>query len=90
VPEKDPAQETVSALKSAQNLKTTIWVDAKLRIPIWHTSMCKAFLMHVSTALDTIKKPGTFKAYTEAIEAYVERHNAVKQAKVSGPSNGSC
>jgi hypothetical protein len=28
VPEKDPAQETISALKSDQSLKTTIRVDA--------------------------------------------------------------
>jgi hypothetical protein len=63
VPEKDPVQDTVSALKSAQSLKTTIGEDAKLCIPIWHTGMRKAFLMHVSTALDAIKEWGTFKAY---------------------------
>jgi hypothetical protein len=62
VPEKDPVQETVSALKSDQSLKTTIGVDTKLRLAIWHCGMCKAFLMHVSSALDTIKKQGTFKA----------------------------
>jgi hypothetical protein len=36
VPEKDPIQETVSALKSDQSLKTTTGVDAELRLPIWH------------------------------------------------------
>jgi hypothetical protein len=39
--------------------------------------------MHVSTALDAIKKWGTSKAYKEAIEAYVEQRNAVKQAKAA-------
>jgi hypothetical protein len=34
VPEKDPVQETVSALKSNQSLKTTIGDDVKLCIPI--------------------------------------------------------
>jgi hypothetical protein len=63
MPGKDPVQEKVSALKSDQSLKTTIREDAELCIPIWHTGTCKAFLMHVSTSLDTIKKWGTFKAY---------------------------
>ncbi len=62
MPEKDPVQETVSLLKSDQSLKTTIRVDAVLCLPIWHCGMCKAFLMHVSSALNAIKKRGTFKA----------------------------
>ncbi len=48
VSEKDPVQETVSALKSDQSLKTTIGADAELHLPIWHCRMRKAFLMHVS------------------------------------------
>jgi hypothetical protein len=63
VPEKDPVQETVSLLKSDQSLKTTIEADAELRLPIWHCETRKAFLMHVSSALNGIKKRGTFKAY---------------------------
>ena len=62
VPEKDPVQEMVSPLKSDQSPKTTIGEDAELRLPIWHCGMHEAFLMHMSTALDTIKKQGTFKA----------------------------
>jgi hypothetical protein len=77
VPEKDPVKETVSTLKSDQSLKTTIGEDAELCIPIWHTGTWKAFLMHVSTALDT------FKAYKEAIEAYVEQREVVKQVKAA-------
>jgi hypothetical protein len=72
VPEKDPVQEKVSALKSDQSLKTTIGKDTELCILIWHTGMCKAFLMHVSTALNTIKKRAPFKAYKETVKAYVE------------------
>jgi hypothetical protein len=34
VPEKDPAQETVPALKSDQSCKTTIGEDAELCLPI--------------------------------------------------------
>ncbi len=39
--------------------------------------------MHVSTALNAIEKWGTFKAYKEAIEAYVEQREAVKHAKAA-------
>ena len=39
MPEKDPIQETVSLLKSDQSLKTTIGIDAELRLPIWHCGM---------------------------------------------------
>jgi hypothetical protein len=63
VPEKDLVQEMVFALKSDKSLKTTIREEAELDIPIWHTGTRKAFLMHMSTALDGIKKRGTFKAY---------------------------
>jgi hypothetical protein len=83
VPEKDPFQETVSALKSDQSLKTTIGEDAELHLYTWHCGTREAFLMHMSTALNAIKKRGTFKAYKEAIEAYVEQHEVVKQAKAA-------
>jgi hypothetical protein len=81
VPEKDPVQETVSALKSDQSLKMNIGEDEELRLPIWHCGTCEAFLMHVSTALDAIKKRVTFKAYKEAHEAHVEQRKVAKQAK---------
>jgi hypothetical protein len=83
VPEKDPVQETVSLLKNDQSLKTTIRVDAKLPLPILHCGTRKAFLMHVSSALDAIKKWGTFKAYKEAHKAYVEQCKVAKQAKAN-------
>jgi hypothetical protein len=81
VPEKDPVQETVSLLKSGQSLKTTIGADAELCLPNWHCGTREAFLLHVSLALNTIKKQGTFKAYKEAHEAYVEQRDVAKQAK---------
>ncbi len=62
MPEKDPIQEMVSLLKSDQSLKTTIGADAELRLPIWHCRTREAFLMHVSSALNAIKKWCTFKA----------------------------
>jgi hypothetical protein len=39
--------------------------------------------MHVSSALNAIGKQGTFKAYKEAHEAYVEQREAAKEAKVN-------
>jgi hypothetical protein len=45
--------------------------------------MRKAFLMHVSSALNAIKKRDTFKAYKEAHEAYVEQKEVAKQAKAA-------
>ncbi len=83
VPEKDPVQERVSLLKSDQSLKTIIRADAELRLPIWYCRTREAFLMHVSSALDAIKKRGTFKAYKEAHEAYVEQRDVAKQAKAN-------
>jgi hypothetical protein len=83
VPEKDSVQEMVSALKSDQSLKTTIGEDAELHLPIWHCGTCKAFVMHMSAALDAIKKWGTFKAYKESCEAYVEQRKVAKQAKAA-------
>jgi hypothetical protein len=83
VPEKNPVQETVSLLKSDQSLKNTIGVDAELRLPIWHCGMHKAFLRHVSSALDAIKKRGTFKAYAEAHKAYVQQREVAKLAKAA-------
>jgi hypothetical protein len=37
--------------------------------------------MHVSSALDAIEKQGTFKAYKETYEAYVEQKEAAKEVK---------
>jgi hypothetical protein len=82
-PEKDPVQETVSLRKCDQSLKTTIGVDAELRLPTWHCRTRETFLMHVSSALNTIKKRGTFKAYKEAHEAYVEQRKVAMQVKAA-------
>ena len=73
----------VSTLKSDQSLKTTLGEDTELRLPIWHCGTCKAFLMHMSMAANAIEKRGTFKAYKEACEAYVEQREALKQAKAA-------
>ena len=75
-------QETVSSLK-AESLKTQIGVGTELQVSIWHSRTRKAFLMHVGSAMDAIKKQGHFKAHEEAHEAYMEQRNLVKQAKAA-------
>jgi hypothetical protein len=54
-----------------------------MRSSAWHCGTREAFLWHVSSALDTIKKRGTFKAYKGAHEAYVEQRKAAKEAKAN-------
>jgi hypothetical protein len=83
VPKKDPVQEMDSLLKSYRSLKTTIREDAELALPIWHCGTCKAFLMHVCTAINRIKKQSTFKAHAEAHELYLEHCEVAKQVKAT-------
>jgi hypothetical protein len=59
VPESDPVQETVSALKG-QHLKTTIGEDTTLHLFVWHNGTKEALLMHVGLTLEVIKKCGHF------------------------------
>jgi hypothetical protein len=54
VPKKDIVQETVSALKNYQSLKTLIGEGTELRHPIFHCGVRKAFLMDVGSAMDAI------------------------------------
>jgi hypothetical protein len=61
----------------------TIGADVELHLPIWHCGTREAFLMHMSSALNAIKKRGTFKAYKEAYQAYVEQKEATKEAKAN-------
>jgi hypothetical protein len=49
VPKKDSVQETVSSFKD-NHLKTLINEGTKLRVPIWHSGMRKAFLIHMGSA----------------------------------------
>ncbi len=53
----------------------------ELRVPIWHSGTREAFLIHVGSAREAIKKKEYFKAYEENNEAYVELHGKIKSAK---------
>ena len=55
VAEKDSVQETVSANKD-NHLKTLISKGTELRVPIWHSGTCEAFLIHVGSSQEAIEK----------------------------------
>jgi hypothetical protein len=82
VPKKDCVKETVSSFKD-QHLKTQIGKDTELQVLIWHSRRHEAFLMHMGSALEAIKKRGHFKVYKDANKAYLEEHNLVKLVKTA-------
>jgi hypothetical protein len=71
VPKKDCVQETVSAFKD-NHLKMQTGKGTDVQVPIWHSGMHKAFLIHVESAPEAIKRKGYLKAYIEINKAYVE------------------
>jgi hypothetical protein len=72
----------VSALK-AESLKTQIGKGTELQVPIWHSRTCKAFLIHMGSVLDAIKKRGHFEAHNIANKGNVEQRELMKQAKAT-------
>ncbi len=80
VPEKDSVQETVSAYKDNQ-LKTLINKGTELRVPIWHSGTRKAFLIHVETSQEGIKKNGYFKSYEEYLVTFADKRERIKHLK---------
>ena len=79
VPEKDSVQETVSAFKD-NHLKTLINKGTELQVPIWHSGTRKAFLIHMGSVHEAIKKKG-FKSYKEYSRTYAVHHDKSKQLK---------
>jgi hypothetical protein len=77
VPEKDIVQETVSSFKEA-HLKTLIKEGTALRVPIWHSGMREAFLIHVGSAREGIEKKGYFKSFEDHSNDYSEKREKVK------------
>jgi hypothetical protein len=80
VPEKDCVQETVSSFKD-NLLKMQIAKGTKFPVPVWHSTTCVAFLIHMGSALEVIKKKKYFKAHEGANKAYLEQHKLAKQTK---------
>jgi hypothetical protein len=81
VPEKDEVQEEVSKTRNME-IKTTIEKDTTMNFPIWQgNGTRKAFLMHVTTVLNAIKKRGHFGHYDKAALKYKEARKAIESAK---------
>ena len=80
VPKKDSVQETVSAFEDC-HLNMLINEGMELRVPIWHSGMHKAFLIHVGSTWEAIKKNGYFKSYEESSKSYAEQCSKIKQLK---------
>ena len=87
VPKKDSVQEMVSSFKD-NHLKTLINEGTKLRVPIWHSGMCKAFLIQVGSAWEAIKKKRYFKSYKEYSGTFADKRDKVKQLKKSASGTG--
>ena len=81
IPEKDKVQEEVAELQNLQ-IKTSLEKNPTLNIPVWHKNGTReAFLMHVTAALDAMKKRGHFNDYDRAQKAYEEATKATESAE---------
>jgi hypothetical protein len=72
VPEKDSVQDTVSSFKD-NHLKMLITEGTELRVSIWHSGIREAFLIHMGSAREAIKKKGYFKEYSGTFAEKRER-----------------
>jgi hypothetical protein len=69
VPVKDKVQNEVARMRSLE-IKTMIKKDTTLNFAVWQENgTCKAFLMHVTTVVDAIKKCGHLDDYEKAAYA---------------------
>jgi hypothetical protein len=82
VPEKDSVQETVYSYKD-NHLKTLIKEGTQLWVPIWHSGMCKAFLIHVGSGISprSDQEKGYFKSFEDHSDNYSEKRGKVKELK---------
>jgi hypothetical protein len=80
VREKDSVQEPVSSYKD-NHLKTLIKEGTELRVPILHSGTHKAFLIHVGSAREAIKKKGYFKSFEEYSKTYADKREKIKELK---------
>ncbi len=82
VPTKYEVQEEVAKLRNLE-IKTTIENNTTLNFWVWQENRThKAFLMHVTVVLETIKKRGHFHDNDKAEKAYGEAKKAIESAMV--------
>jgi hypothetical protein len=63
------------------HLKTLIKEGTELLVPIWHSGTREAFLIHVGSAGEAIKKKGYFKSFEDHSNDYSEKRGKVKELK---------
>jgi hypothetical protein len=63
------------------HLKTLINEGTELRVPIWHSGTREAFLIHVGSAREAIKKMGYFKSFEEYSGTFTERCKKIKELR---------
>jgi hypothetical protein len=81
VPMKDEVQEEAAKLRNLE-IKITIKKDTTLNFLVWHKNGTrKAFLMHMTAVLDTIKKRGHYHGYKKAEKAYDETKKNTESAR---------
>ena len=86
VPEKDNVHDTVSFFKG-NHLKTLINEGTELPVPIWDSGTRKAFLIHMGSSQEAIKKKGHFKYYKEYSRTFAEK--AREDQGTKKPVNGT-
>jgi hypothetical protein len=81
VPLKDEVQDEVARMQSLE-IKTTIKNDTTLNFAVWQENRTReAFLMHVTTVIDAIKKRGHLDDYKKVANAYKKAKKAVESAR---------
>ncbi len=80
VPEKDSVQKKVSSYED-NHLKTLIKEGTELQVPIWHSGMHEAFLIHVGSVREAIKKKGYCKSFEDHSDTHSEKRRKVKELK---------
>jgi hypothetical protein len=71
VPKKDCVQETVFFFKD-NYLKMQIGKGTELQVPIWHSGVHEALLIHMGSAPEVIKRKGYFKSNVESNKIFME------------------
>jgi hypothetical protein len=63
------------------HLKMLIKEGTELQVPIWHSGRREAFLIHVGSAREAIKKKGYFKSFEDHSDDYSKKRGKVKELK---------
>jgi hypothetical protein len=81
VPTKDEVQDEVARMQSME-IKTTIKKDTMMNFSVWQENGTReAFLMHVTTVIDAIKKRGHLDDYKKAAWEYKKAKEAIESAR---------